>query len=198
MAATDVGSPGSTATGLPSGVRLALATTLGLVAPILTALVILGGITAAKVSGATVIRGADGVSVLEWAPPLAVWQWAIAGVIEFALIAAASIAWWSALTVWRGKFVPDYTASSARRFAAGAGSAMVAATVIALVVHVRNWREWHTLMTQHPEWHASTESWQIPVGGAVALLIVAGIMVGLGLLRRRTGSLARRVVTSAD
>jgi hypothetical protein len=187
MATTDVDSPSSTATGLPRGVRLAIAATLGVVAPILTALVILGGITAVKVSGATLVRGTDGISVLEWAPPLAVWQWAIAGAIEFALIAAAAIAWWSALTVWRGKLVPDFRSSSARRFAAGAGSAMIAATVLALVVHIRNWREWRTLITQHPEWHASAESWQIPVGGAVALLIVAGIAVGFRLLRRSAG-----------
>ena len=198
MAVNDESTSVVSATGLPRGVRLALAATLGLVAPILTTLVILGGITAVKVSGATVIRGTDDGSILEWAPPLSVWQWAIAGVIEFALIAAAATAWWSALTVWRGQFVPDYTASSVRRFAVGAGLAMVAATVLALVVHIRNWREWHTLITQNPEWHASTESWQIPVGGAVALLIVAGIVVGYGLLRRRTGSRARRVVTSAD
>ncbi len=173
-------------TGLPRGVRLAIAATLGLVAPILTALAILGAITAVSVSGATLVRAAAGGPIVEWAPPLSVWQWAIASVIEFALIAAAAIAWWSALTVWRGEFVPDYTASSVRRFAAGAGSAMVAATVLALVVHIRNWREWHTLVAQHPEWNASTESWQIPVGGAVALLIVAEVVAGYGLLRRRT------------
>lgn len=186
MTATDKSSAVASMTGLPRGVRLALAATLGVVAPILTALVILGAITAVKVSGATLIRGADGVSIAEWAAPLSVWQWAIAGVIEFALIAAAATAWWSALTVWRGQFVPDYTASSARRFAVGAGFAMVAATVLALVVHIRNWREWNTLVAQHPVWHASAQSWQIPVGGAVALLIVAEVVAGYGFLRRRT------------
>ncbi|NYI41803.1 hypothetical protein [Demequina lutea] len=189
MTVTDMSSPAASATGLPRGVRLAIALTLGLVAPILTALVILGGVTAATVSGATVIRGANGGSVLEWAAPLSVWQWEIAGVIEFALIAAAAIAWWSALTVWRGQFVPDYRALSARRFAAGAGSTMVAATVLALVVHIRNWSAWHTLIAQHPEWHESAQSWQIPVGGAVALLIVAEVVAGYGFLRRRTRGL---------
>jgi hypothetical protein len=187
VATTDIDSPSLTAVGLPRGVKLAIATTLGVVAPILSALVVLGGVAAVSVSGATVIRDSAGGPIAEWAPPLAVWQWAIAGAIEFALIAAASIAWWSALTVWRGKYSPDFRSSSARRFAAGAGSAMVAATVLALVVHIRNWREWRTLITQHPEWHASTESWQIPVGGAVSLLIVAGIVVGFRFLRRRMG-----------
>lgn len=186
MTVADESTSAVSATGLPRGVRLAIAATLGLVAPILTALVVLGGVTAVRVSGATLIRGSDGGSILEWAPPLSVWQWAIAGVIEFALIAAAAIAWWSALTVWRGQFVPDYTASSVRRFAAGAGSAMVAATVLALVVHIRNWREWNTLVAQHPVWHASAQSWQIPVGGAVALLIIAEVVAGYGFLRRRT------------
>ena len=185
MATADVDSPGATATGLPSGVRLALATTLGLVAPILTALVILGGITAVKVSGATLIRGALGGTIVEWAAPLSVWQWVIAGVIEFTLIAAAATAWWAALTVRQGQLAPDCKAPAARHFAVGAGVAMIAAALLAVVTHVRNWHEWHSLVVQHPEWGESAQSWQIPVGGAVAFLAIAEVVAAYGFLRRR-------------
>ncbi len=170
---------------LPRGIRLAVATTLGLVAPALAALVILGGITAVRLSGATLIRDGVGGSIVEWAAPLSVWQWAIGGVVEFALIAAAATAGWAALTVWRGQFVPEIEPASARRFAIGAGAAMIAATVLALVAHIRNWNEWHSLISQHPEWGESAQSWQIPVGGAVALLIVAEVIAAYGFLRRR-------------
>lgn len=186
MSVTDVSSPESSVAGLPRGVRLAVAATLGLVAPVLTALVILGAVAAVRVSAATVIRDSAGGPIAEWAPPLSVWQWAIGGVIEFALIAAAATAWWAAFSVWRGQFMPDYASTSVRRFAVGAGSAMVAATVLAFVVHIRNWREWHTLIAQHPEWGASAQSWQIPVGGAVALLVVAEVVAAYVFLRRRT------------
>lgn len=185
MTPTDTSVPTSSATGLPRGIRLAMAATLGLVAPILTALVALGGIAAVKVSGATLIREADGVSILEWAPPLLVWQWAMAGIIEFTMIAAAATAWWAALAVWRGQFVPEFTALSARRFTMGAGFAMIAATGLALVMHIRNWREWHTLIAQHPEWGEGPQPGQIPVGTGVALVIILVIAALMGLLGRK-------------
>ena len=56
MTVNDASSAEVPVNGLPRGVRLATAATLGLVAPILSALVILGGVTAVRVSGATVIR----------------------------------------------------------------------------------------------------------------------------------------------
>jgi len=154
-----------------------------------TTVVVLGGIVAVTMSGATIIVGGDGVSIDEWAAPLSVWQWAIGGVIEFALIAVAATVWWATSTMWRGRSIPDGKVPSVRPFALGAAVAMIAATVLAFVTHIRNWNEWHTLIAQHPEWHESAQSWQTPVGGAVAVLIVAGIVVGYGFVHRRAASL---------
>ncbi len=173
------------ATGLPSGVRLAIAATLGLVVSVLTALVILGGIAAVVVSGPTLIRGALGGTTVEWAAPLSVWQWVIAGVIEWTLIAAAAIVWWAAFAVWRGQLSPDHKAPVGQHFALGAGVAMIAAAVLALVTHVRNWHEWHSLIAKHPEWGEIAQPWQVQVGGAVALLAVAEVVAAYGFLRRR-------------
>jgi len=62
---------------------------------------------------------------------------------------------------------------------------MVAATALALITHVRNWNEWHPLIAQHPEWHENAQHWQIPVGAAVAVLVVAQVGATYGFVRRR-------------
>jgi len=151
---------------------------------VVTALAVLGGIVAVVASRATVIRDPDG-AVAEWAPPLSLWQWAIGGVIEFVLIGLAAGAWWGAWSLWAGRDFPALKLPSPRPFALGAGVAMIAATALALITHVRNWNEWHTLIAQHPEWHEGAQSWQIPVGAAVALLVVAAVVAAYGFVRRR-------------
>lgn len=184
MMVTDTSSLDASSAGLPRGIMLALAATLGIVAPILTALVVLGGIAAVAASGATLIGGANGESILEWAPPLAVWQWVVGGVIEFTMIAAAATAWWAAMTVWRGRLVPEHGALTARFYALGAGCAMLVATTVALWVHIRNWRDWHSVIAQHPEWGESPQQAQIPVGIGVALVIMVAIAVASVLVTR--------------
>lgn len=159
---------------------------MAMIALFASSLVVFGAIVAVTLSGPTLIRGADGVSILEWAPPLAVWQWLIAGVIEFALIGAAAAAWWGAWSLWAGRDFPELSLPSPRPFVIGGGVVMIAATALALVTHIQNWREWHTLVAQHPEWGESAQAWQSPVGGAVALLIAAEIVAGYGFVRRRT------------
>lgn len=168
------------------GLRPWLAAVVATVALFVTALVVVGAILAVALSGPTLIRGAAGVSILEWAPPLAVWQWLIAGVIEFALICTAAAAWWGAWSLWAGRDFPDLSLRSPRPFVLGGGVAMIAATVLALVTHIQNWREWHTLVAQHPEWGESAQASQIPVGGAVVLLMVSALVAAMILLPRRT------------
>lgn len=186
MTATDVSSQEASAPSPVSRPRLMIVGALAALALGLTALVVLGGIVAVAASGATVIAGADGGTILEWAPPLSVWQWLIAGLIEFVLIAGTAAAAWGASTVWHGRLGDGGKNVSVRPLALGACIAMIAATVLALLVHIRNWTEWHSLISQHPEWGESAQSWQIPVGAAVAFLIVADVVAGYGFLRRRT------------
>jgi hypothetical protein len=109
-------------------------------------------------------------------------------VIEVALIGMAAAAWWGAWSLWAGRSLPGLARPSPRPFALGAGVAMIAASMLALVTHIRNWREWHTLVSQHPEWGESPQSWQIPVGGVAVAVIVSALVAGMILLLRRTSA----------
>lgn len=171
---------------LTVGRRPGAAVAVAMVALVVSMIVVLGAIVIVMFSGYTAVRGANGASFLEWAPPFTVWQLAVAGVIEFSLIGAAAAAWWGAWSLWSGRKSLGFTLPSPRPFAMGAAIAMIAATALALVTHIRNWQDWHTLITQHPEWHEDAEAWQIPVGAAVALLIVAQVVAMYGFLRRRS------------
>lgn len=168
------------------GRRPWLSAVTAMVALFASSLVAFGAFVAVELSGPTLIRGADGGSLLEWVPPLAVWQWLIAGVIEFALIGVAAAAWCGAWSLWAGRRLPGLALPSPRPFALGAGVAMTAATGLALVIHIRNWREWHTLVVQHPEWGAGAQAWQIPVGGVLVALMVSALVAAMVLLLRRT------------
>ena len=185
MTADDVTATEASFFVLVVGRRSWLAAAVALVALFASALVVLGAVVAVALSGPALVRGADGVSILEWAPPLTVWQWLVAGVIEFALIGAAAASWWGAWSLWAGRYPSGPDLPSPRPFALGAGGAMIATTVLALVTHIQNWREWQTLVAQHAEWGESAQAWQLPVGGAVALLIVAEVVAAYGFVRRR-------------
>jgi hypothetical protein len=170
------------------GRRPWLSVVAAMAALVSSGLVTLGAIVAVELTGPTLIRGADGASFAEWAPPIAVWQWLIAGAIEVALIGMAAAAWWGAWSLWAGRSLPGLALPSPRPFALGAGVAMIAASVLALVTHIRNWREWRTLVSQHPEWGESPQAWQIPVGGVVVALIVSASVAAMILLLRRTSA----------
>ncbi len=161
-----------------------------LVAGVLSTLAALGAVGAVLLSGPTVIYGATETTVLEWAPPLAVYQWCIAGVVELALIAAATAAWWGAGTLWVRRRPSVAERLSPHPFVLAGGAAMIATSVLALTVHVHNWRQWRTLVVEHPNWGESVQSWQIPLGAVVVGVIVAAVafaMVRLSRVGRATG-----------
>lgn len=168
------------------GSRPWLSVVAAMAALVSSGLVTLGAIVAVELTGPTLICGADGASFLEWGPPLAVWQWLIAGAIEFALIGTAGAAWWGAWSLWAGRRFPDLTLPSPRPFGLGAGLAMIAATVVALVTHIQNWREWQTLVARHPDWGQGAQAWQVPAGVVMVALVVGALVAAMILLVRRT------------
>ncbi|MBC7297997.1 MAG: hypothetical protein H5T82_03795 [Demequina sp.] len=63
------------------------------------------------------------------------WLSAVAAVA--ALIGVSAAAWWGAWSLWAGRRLPDLALPSPRPFALGAGVAMIAATELAHVTHMR-------------------------------------------------------------
>ncbi len=186
MSTDDDTADGASFSTLVIGRRPWMSAAVALVALVVSTLVVFGAIVAVALSGPTLIRDGAAASIVEWAPPLTVWQWLFAAVIEFTLIGAAAAAWWGAWWLWAGRDFPDRKLPSPIPFALGAGVVMIAAAVLALLTHLQNWREWHVLVAQRPEWGESAQARQIPAGVVLAALMVSALIAAMTPLLRRT------------